>query len=177
MERSQNNGQPADCGHVAGSPSQGARALHRIRTVRRQQGISIQGAARKLRVEAKKLRAQEEESTDLHLSDLYRWQKALDVPIADLLIDNEGPLSTPVMKRAQLVKVMKTVEAMVEKARSGELKRMAQTLKEQLIEIMPELEGVAPWHSVGQRRTLDEFGRVTERCFTDNMLRDVLRSF
>ena len=176
MERSQQNGRAADCGHGSGPP-QGSRALHRIRTVRRQQGISIQGAARKLRVEPTKLRAQEEESTDLHLSDLYRWQKALDVPIADLLIDNEGPLSAPVMKRAQLVKVMKTVEAIMEKARSGEVRRMAETLKEQLVEIMPELEGVSPWHSVGQRRTLDEFGRVAERCFSDHVLRDVLRSF
>ena len=59
MERSQQNGRAADCGHGSGPP-QGSRALHRIRTVRRQQGISIQGAARKLRIEPTKLRAQEE---------------------------------------------------------------------------------------------------------------------
>jgi hypothetical protein len=36
-------------------------------------------------------------------------------------------------------------------------------LSEQLVEIMPELKQVAPWHSVGQRRTLDEYGRIVER--------------
>lgn len=177
MERAQLNGHSATFGHGTGNSAQSPRALHRIRDVRRQQGISIQGAARKLRVEPSKLRAQEEESTDLHLTDLYQWQKVLDVPVADLLIDTNAPLSAPVLKRAQLVKVMKTVVAIGEKARNAEVRRMAETLRDQLVEIMPELEGVSPWHSVGQRRTLDEYGRVVERCYSDNMLRDVLRSF
>jgi hypothetical protein len=45
-------------------------------------------------------------------------------------------------------------------------------LIEQLIEIMPELADVSPWHSVGQRRGLDEFGRVFERRIRDDLLRD-----
>jgi hypothetical protein len=42
---------------------------------------------------------------------------------------------------------------------------MAQTLCEQLTEMMPELKEVAPWHTVGQRRSLDEMGRVAENVF------------
>ena len=40
--------------------------------------------------------------------------------------------------------------------------RLAQTLINQLLELMPELEHVTPWHSVGQRRSKDEMGRIAE---------------
>ncbi len=46
-------------------------------------------------------------------------------------------------------------------------------LVEQLLEIMPELREVSAWHSVGQRRTLDEFGRAIERTLPDDLLRRV----
>ena len=29
-------------------------------------------------------------------------------------------------------------------------------------ELMPELQDVGPWHSVGQRRSLNEYGRAAE---------------
>ena len=39
-------------------------------------------------------------------------------------------------------------------------------LNEQILEIMPELEDVGPWHSIGQRRAANDFGRVFERQFS-----------
>jgi hypothetical protein len=48
------------------------------------------------------------------------------------------------------------------------MERLAQTLVEQLVEMMPELEQVNPWHAVGQRRSLDELGRAAERQFSDD---------
>jgi hypothetical protein len=33
---------------------------------------------------------------------------------------------------------------------------------------MPELQEVGPWHSVGQRRSLDEVGQVVERRIRDD---------
>ena len=47
---------------------------------------------------------------------------------------------------------------------------MAQMLVEQLVEIMPELEEVSPWHDFGQRRSLEEYGRVVERRLSEDML-------
>jgi hypothetical protein len=76
-----------------------------------------------------------------------------------------------VMQRAQMVKVMKTVAAIVEKAEAPAIKRMLQMLCNQLLEIMPELADVAPWHTVGQRRTLDEYGRAVERQQSDDIFR------
>ena len=67
------------------------------------------------------------------------------------------------MERARMIKVMKTVAAIVEKANTPPMKRLVQMLCNQLLEIMPELADVAPWHTIGQRRTLDEYGRVVER--------------
>jgi transcriptional regulator with XRE-family HTH domain len=148
-----------------------SRPLHRLAAVRRQQGISQRNIARRLNVDMAVARQQEEETTDLPLSVLYQWQRVLDVPIAELLVDSESPLSPPVMERARMVKVMKTVAAIVEKANTPPMKRMVQMLCDQLLEIMPELADVAPWHTVGQRRTLEEYGRVVERQLPDDMFR------
>ena len=72
------------------------------------------------------------------------------------------------MERARLVRVMKTAASIAEKCDSDELSRMSQMMMEQLIEMMPELVEVSPWHSVGQRRSLDEVGRIVERRFRDD---------
>jgi len=156
---------------VNGSLNGNARPLHRLGTVRRQQGVSQRNIARLLNVDISLVRRQEEEATDLPLSVLYQWQKILEVPIAELLVDSDAPLSPPVMERARMVKVMKTVAAIVEKAETASMKRMVQMLCNQLLEIMPELTDVAPWHTVGQRRTLEEYGRVVERQQPDDMFR------
>jgi transcriptional regulator with XRE-family HTH domain len=148
-----------------------SRPLHRLGAVRRQQGVSQRNIARRLNVDISLVRRQEEETTDLPLSVLYQWQKILEVPIAEMLVDSDAPLSPPVMERARMVKVMKTVAAIVEKAETASMKRMVQMLCNQLLEIMPELSDVAPWHTVGQRRTLEEYGRVVERQQPDDMFR------
>jgi hypothetical protein len=113
---------------------------------------------------------QEQESTDLRLSDLHKWQKALDVPITELVTDDEMPLSQPVMERARLIRLMKTAAAIHERAPSLGIKRMAQMLVEQLVEIMPELRDVSPWHQFGQRRSLDEMGRIMDRTISDDLM-------
>jgi transcriptional regulator with XRE-family HTH domain len=146
--------------------------LHRIKEVRHQQGVSLRRVAQLLRTEVRQLRREEEETSDLPLSRLYQWQRALEVPVADLLVDAGAPLSAPVMERARLVRVMKTVAAIMEKAQNTSIQRLAQTLVDQLVEIMPELKGVNPWHSVGQRRSLDEYGRIVERSYSDDIWRD-----
>jgi len=163
------NGHPgaATNGHVNGH----AHALHRLAAVRRQQGISQRNIARRLNIDIATVRQQEEETTDLPLSTLYLWQRILEVPVAELLVDSNAPLSPPVFERARMVKVMKTVAAIAEKADTPSMKRLLQMLINQLLEIMPELTDVAPWHTVGQRRTLDEYGRVVERQLPDDLFK------
>jgi transcriptional regulator with XRE-family HTH domain len=147
--------------------------LHRIAAVRQQQGISLRGLARQLRTGVRDLELEEDETSDLRLSRVYWWQSVLEVPVSELLVDSNSPLSAPVLERARLVRIMKTVAAINEKADSSPIKRLAQTLASQLVEMMPELEGVSPWHNVGQRRTLDELGRIAERPYSDDIWREM----
>ena len=130
--------------------------LHRVATVRRQQGLSLRSAARQMGVDIRRLREQE-------------GQRVLGVPISELLEEPDTPLSRPVLERAQMVRIMKTVKALMEAAKNKGTERLATSLVTQLVELMPELQDVGPWHSVGQRRSLDEFGRAAERSISDDV--------
>jgi len=149
------------------------RPLHRLRRVRRQQGVSLHTMAQRLRTTVGDVKWQEQEKADLLLSKLYRWQKVLDIPVAELLVEPDEPLSPPVMKRARMVRLMKTVAAILERSQEPAIERLARMMADQLIEIMPELEGVGPWNAVGQRRTMDELGQAAQRCISLEMLRDL----
>ena len=149
------------------------RPLQRLATVRRVQGISRRTVARRLNTEVASVRLQERETADMPLSELYEWQRALDVPVAELLVEAGDPLSTPVLKRAQLVRVMKTAQAILAQAKQVRVRRLAQTMVDQLIEIMPELAEVGPWHAVGKRRRRDEFGVVAQRRLSDDVFLDL----
>ncbi len=150
------------------------RPLHRLEHVRQLQGISRRTMARRLASDVSRIRCEERESTDLLLSRLYEWQNALEVPVAELLVESSDELSDPIERRAQLVRVMKTALAILEQAEQTPLRRMAETLVNQLVGIMPELEGVGPWHSVGQRRRRDELGVAAQRCLPDDVFLDML---
>ena len=157
---------------ATGFPNQ----MHRVRTVRLQQGVSLRSAARQTGTDIRQLRLQEQETTDLRLSDLHKWQKALDVPLTELMVEPDEPLSRPVMERARMIRLMKTVlaikEEASEEANPDRIQRMAEMLGEQLTEVMPELEHVSAWHTFGQRRSLDEQGVVTQRQLNDDLLID-----
>ena len=152
------------------SPSEKAshRPLQRISEVRQQQGVSLRTVARHMKTDIATVREQEKPTADLRISELTRWQQVLDVPLVDLLMDSGAPLSQPVMERARLLRMMKTAAAIAEKATNVEVQRLAKMLSEQLVEVMPELAEVSPWHSVGQRRSLDDVGRIVERRLRDD---------
>ena len=158
---------------ASSTPTPPRRPLHRIAEVRRQQGVSLRGVARQLKRTVSELKVEEQDTYDLPLSQLYQWQKALDVPVAELLVESDASLSPPVLERARMVKLMKTAAAILEKSENPSIRRLTQTLVDQLVEIMPELKGVNPWHTVGQRRTLEEFGRIVERRIPSDLFRDL----
>lgn len=145
-----------------------AKAFHRISEVRQQQGTSLRSVARKLNMPMQEVRAQEAPTTDLRISDLLRWQEILEVPLVDLLDDTQAPLSQQVGTRASLLRVMKTAKAILESSQDEATSCLSKMLVQQLVQIMPELEEVSAWHSVGQRRTQDEMGRIVERSIPDN---------
>jgi transcriptional regulator with XRE-family HTH domain len=139
------------------------RPLHRLAEVRHRQGISRRKVARRLNIDVATVKHQEQPTTDMPLSALYAWQEVLDAPIAELLVDSDEPLSAPILRRAQMVRLMKTAGAILERAQQLSIRRMAQMLIDQLCAVMPELKMVGPWHAVGHRRTSDELGQAAYR--------------
>lgn len=59
---------------------------HRVATVRRLEGMSSSRAAARLGVPLSHVERLEDEYIDLPLSLLYAWQRALDVPLSELVI-------------------------------------------------------------------------------------------
>ena len=156
--------------------SQRQAAFHRIAEVRRQQGVTLRNVARRLGMSLPLVRRQEQPDCDLRLSDLLRWQQVLEVPVAELLVEGEGQLSGPVLERSRMVKLMKTVAAIRERSRDQGIVRMVEMLVDQILEIMPELADVTPWHSVGQRRTGEDLGRAARMVVSEELLRRPNRS-
>ena len=148
------------------------RPLHRLAKVRQLQGISRRTIARRLATDVTRIRREERESTDLLLSRLYEWHDALEVPVAELLVESGDELSEPIQYRSQLVRIMRTALSILEQTGETPIRRMAQTLVDQLLGIMPELAGVGPWHSVGQRRRRNELGIAAQRRLPDEVFLD-----
>jgi hypothetical protein len=135
---------------------------HRIAEVRAEQGASLRSVSRRTGIEIRVLKQQEDPYTNLTIQELQVWQRALDVPLADLLVDNNNRLSQPVQQRAQLVKIMKTTAAIQEVSTSPRVSRLVTMLKEQLEELMPELKEVSAWPNYGQRRAPNQLGKIGE---------------
>ena len=150
-------------------PVDAERPLQRLAMVRQLQGISRRTVARRLNIDVEQVRQQEHETVDIPLSALYAWQKALEVPLAELLFESGDSLASPVLERSQLVRLMKTVLAIREETKQESIRRMAQAMADQLIEIMPELANVGPWNVVGERRGLNELGVAALRRMSDNV--------
>ncbi len=150
-------------------PAAGARPMQRLAAVRRLQGLSRRTVARRMNLEVEQVRRQEQADCDLPLSTLYAWQKALEVPVAELLVEAEDALASPILERSRLVRLMKTVLAIRDRSKQESIRRMAETMIGQLVEIMPELAGVGPWHAVGRRRRLSELGRAAQRRLSDDV--------
>jgi transcriptional regulator with XRE-family HTH domain len=149
--------------------------LHRLGEVRRRERITRGKVARYLGISISAVEQQEEPCADMLLSDLRRWQKALGVPVAELLDDVDGELSPPVQLRARLLRMMKTVRSMQERARQASLRRLAEMLVNQLVEVMPELKDTTAWPAVGQRRREDEFGQAYFRRLSPDALDELDR--
>jgi transcriptional regulator with XRE-family HTH domain len=144
-------------------------ARHRLAAVRRQQGVSRHAVASRLNIGIEQVRQQEDENSDFPLSTLYAWREILDVPIAELLVEPTDGLPNSVLLRSQLVRLMKTVRTIVEKTKQDSVRWMAQTMINQLVEIMPELADVGVWNIGGRQRRRSELGVAAQRRMASEM--------
>ena len=143
------------------------RPLHRIADVMQEEGVKLRTVSRRMRVPLSQVKAQQDTFYNLSLKDLYRWQAALQVPLLDLLVEHEHSLSAPIQLRANLLKIMKTVRSIQESTEKESIQRLAENMVQQLVGMMPELQQVGGWPTVGQRRKSDEVGMLEERRMAD----------
>ena len=148
--------------------------LHRLGEARLQEDVSLGSVARHLGITIEDVKRQECATTDLPLNVLRKWAKALGLPVTELIREPDDSRSTPLANRASLVRVMKTAMALLERAGNSQTKWLAQTMVDQLIEIMPDLRGISAWHVEGKRRRLDELGVAAERRFSHKVFLDVV---
>ena len=147
------------------------RPLHRLAEARKSQDVSLTRVARRLAVDIAEARRQETETTDLLLSQLYRWREILEVPVGDLILEPDEIPSNPIKSRSQMIKMMKTVRAIMETSKEVGVVVLAKMLFEQLTEMMPELSSIAAWPSVGQSREQRDLGQAAYRRFDPNVSR------
>jgi transcriptional regulator with XRE-family HTH domain len=138
--------------------------FHRIAAVRLEQGISLSSVAKRLRMDIAETRRQEDEKTDLSLSQLYRWREVLEVSTGELVLEPEEIPTNPIKNRCQLVRMMKTVRSIIIESKSEVILVFARQLESQLIELMPELATIAAWPSIGQSRDHRSPGAAATKC-------------
>ena len=127
--------------------------------------------AQRLNKTVGEVREQEDERADITLSELYRWQKVLEVPFEELLRE---PTGCAFAARADACPDAADHEngPRIARLRPGPKAKRGwpAVLIGQLIEIMPELKEVAAWPTVGHRRTADELGRIAEHPVPDDWM-------
>ena len=151
------------CNRASDLPSR--RPLHRLAETRNEQGVSLSTVAKKLGVEIAEARRQEQPTTDLFLSQLYRWRDVLETPVGDLLMEFEEIPPNPIKCRSQLVRMMKSVKAILETTKEDGTRVFAEMLAAQFIDLMPELQYINAWPVVGQAREPRDPGQAAFRCF------------
>lgn len=145
------------------------RALHRISAVRQQEGVSLRQVRAILKIGLPELRRQEARTADLQLTDLYRWQHALKVPVSELLQEPPDRLSPSLQERTKMVRAMKTALSLESRCEDPEVKQLAQRLVAELNEVIPGLESVGAWPLVQQRHGKD-FGRALECIISTHLI-------
>ena len=146
--------------------------LNRIPEVIKRECISPRTLAARMEMTTSQVMANIDSTKDLKLSELYRWQRALRVPIGELMAEVDTSLSAPVALRAQLLRAMRTVRSIQETASQEGVQNLAQQLAEQMTNLMPELKEVTSWPTVGQQRTLNELGAIVDRVLPEHHLQN-----
>ena len=142
---------------------QADQTVNRIALVRQQQEMSLRSVARHTGIDVRTLRKQEKPTANLTLIELTNWADALGVPVKDLIDAPGQGLASPIKQRAELIRVMKSAVSIQENADCESMQAFADTLVSQLVELMPELDGISAWPTYGQRRGSEEVGRAAEQ--------------
>ena len=155
-----------------GNRENGIQPLHRLREIRAQQDVTLRALSRKMHVPMREVRAQEDPACDLPLTALYRWQQALRVPAAELLVEPGDKLSSPVNVRARLLRMMKTIVTILDQPQPERTANLLQNLSNEILAVMPEIENIDRWHGSSNSRGADDMAAAVLRQIDEELLRD-----
>lgn len=133
--------------------------LHNLKAIRLREEVSLRSIARRMGITQTLASDQEEGRCELSLSDLYRWQRALKVPISELIATPKEALTEEIRRRACLVRLAKSANSLVKKCSNPADQRLAKQFVHQLEELMPELREVGAWPEP-RPRPLTDLGRA-----------------
>ncbi|HUS38249.1 MAG: helix-turn-helix transcriptional regulator [Pirellulales bacterium] len=141
--------------------------LHRIGVARQQQGISLRTVARRMQKTVAEVRDQELSSTDLNLSTVYNWCEALNLPVEELLVEPSEGFSTPILKRTQLINLMKMALTIGQAAKDDAIRRLAEAMVDQMVDLMPELGQIRSALGSTGMACRGRMGRIAENVIPD----------
>jgi len=149
--------------------------LHQLQAVRDRQGMSVRKIAGNIGSSISIVQAEEEPGSDLLVSQLYRYQIALEVPLIELIEEPNDKSESSVGARASLVQVIKFFHSI--RNRDGLPRRYVKLLdlfRVQICELIEDgaklFREISPWPSVGHRRSTGEVGRIAEHSVPDQFL-------
>ena len=136
--------------------------LHRIAQVRQRQAISLKSVADSMNIDMREARDQEQPQTDLSLSDIYRWQKALSVSLPEILLpidrvdrDNVSTTEATIKLAKQLATQLQATVA------TQEGLELADKLVDLLSAAESESENLDRWTLVQMLEELDQSNLAT----------------
>ena len=144
-----------------------AQHLHRLKSARLNAGVSLRAMARRMKVPVSVAKAEEDGKRDMYISDLHRWQEALQVPLHELIEPPSNSLSEPIRQRACMIRLAKTAKTLLRNCSQERQRLLAERMVDQLQELMPELEEIGTWPE-GTGRSRDDLGRVGYEITTND---------
>ena len=135
-------------------------AIHRIREVRQKQGVQLRMVERHLGLTRSDAREIEHPEHDLRVSELVKFAVLLNVPVGELLIDAE--CDEIIKMRGLVLRLCRIANTLLERAPNQDVRILAESIRNQIIEVMPQVDDQHGLLSVGSLRTGDEMGRIAE---------------
>jgi transcriptional regulator with XRE-family HTH domain len=134
--------------------------LNRIREVRKRESVSERTFARHLGIRQSEVEDFESPSRDMAISELTRVSKIFRCPVSDLVVDGEN--DEIVKLRGLLIMLSRSVNTLLGIARDNNVQAVAQSMRNQIADVMPEADSGGTLLAVGRRRGLEEMGRICE---------------
>jgi len=141
---------------------------HRLPHVRQTAGISLRSISNRTGIPTAELRRQEK-SNAISLDDLVKWQKALGVPLSELLNESPERMDELIRLRAGLIQLMRSTKSLLTTETTSQQEAVLKNMVNELEGLMPELSEVSSWPQNGSRRQPRDVSRLETQVVAMSM--------